>query len=65
MKELDVLLERFLANEYDGLDEAGRNDFKALLEYEDPVLWGWLLGQDRPGDARLTALVKRIRETGK
>lgn len=62
MKELDVLLERFLASEYDGLDDAGRDDFKALLEYEDPVLWEWLLGSSRPDDPNLDIMARRIRD---
>lgn len=62
MKELDVLLERFVAGEYDNLDEAGRADFLTLLECEDPVLWGWLLGQEEPNDPGLRGLVRRLRE---
>lgn len=62
MKELDVLLERFLADGYGELDEAGRGDFLRLLEFEDPVLWGWLLGYEEPYDVRLCGLVERLRE---
>lgn len=60
MKELDVLLERFLARE--ALTPADRADLLALLEQEDPVLWAWLLGQEEPGQPRLAVLVRRIRE---
>ncbi|MES1944370.1 hypothetical protein PC39_09650 [Salinisphaera sp. PC39] len=62
MKELDVLLERFLAAEYVGLDADARADLLTLLEQEDPILWAWVLGRDTPGEPRLAALVRRIRE---
>ena len=38
MKELDVLLERFIAGEYDDLDERERAGLLELVEMEDPVL---------------------------
>lgn len=57
-----MLLERFLASEYEQLDEAGRGDFLALLEQEDPVLWEWLLGHSKPYDSRLCGLVERLRQ---
>jgi antitoxin CptB len=62
MKELDMLLERFLASEYDKLDGAGRADLLVLLEQEDPILWNWLLGHSQPYDVGLGELVGRIRE---
>lgn len=61
MKELDVLLERFLADEYAAMDAAQRRDLLRLLEVEDPVLWVWLLGREAPEDSRLAALIDRIR----
>jgi antitoxin CptB len=61
MKELDVLLERFLADGYGDLDEAGREDFLRLLECEDPVLWEWLIGHSEPYETNLRSLVERIR----
>ncbi len=57
-----MLLERFVAGEYDTLDAAGRTDLLALLEQEDPVLWAWLLGQEAPAEPRLAAMTRRIRE---
>jgi antitoxin CptB len=62
MKELDVLLERFLSEDYPSADAGRRRAFERLLEQPDPELAAWLLGQAEPPDpelAQLTALVAR------
>jgi succinate dehydrogenase flavin-adding protein (antitoxin of CptAB toxin-antitoxin module) len=53
MKELDVLLSRWLEQGWPGADELRRRDFEWLLEQPDPDLADWLLGGGRPaGDER-------------
>lgn len=42
MKELDVLLERFLERERRPLAEGRWPEMEALLETEDDLLWEWL-----------------------
>ncbi len=61
MRELDQLLERYLARGWPGADAAERATFLRLLDCEDTALWPWLVGRERPGDAALDALVRRIR----
>lgn len=61
MRELDQLLERYLARGWPDAGEAERATFLHLLDCEDPLLWPWLMGRDRPDDAALDALVQRIR----
>jgi antitoxin CptB len=46
MKELDVLLERFLAEHEDALRSGAWPDLEQLLAEEDDQLWRWVL---RPG----------------
>ncbi|TXH06399.1 MAG: succinate dehydrogenase assembly factor 2 [Nevskiaceae bacterium] len=46
MKELDVLLERYLAKRYDEAPEAERAAFVALMSEEDPQIWSWIMGFD-------------------
>ena len=44
MKELDVLLERYLARRYESASGGERGAFEKLLDEEDPHLWQWLMG---------------------
>lgn len=60
MKELDVLLERFLASAYDELTEPERQAFEALLMAEDPDLYGLLARQIEPADAVQARVIERI-----
>ena len=61
MKELDVLMERFLQRGYAQLDDAERESFERLLDARDPDLYGWLTGRDLPADRALVSLVERMR----
>lgn len=47
MKELDVLLERFLANHAEALQNGQWPEFEALLANEDDQLWDYVL---QPGN---------------
>jgi antitoxin CptB len=60
MKELDVLLERWLERRWSLADGAERAAFAALLEQPDPQLEAWLLRGARPADAALAALLDDI-----
>ncbi len=61
MRELDLLLEHFLANGYATLDASGREAFETLLGCQDDTLFGWFYQGEVPDDAELAALVERIR----
>lgn len=61
MKELDLLLERFLERGYADLSEAEKGDFEALLARQDDELWDWFYQGREPDDAALGRLVRRIR----
>lgn len=60
MKELDVLLERFMAADYDHLSAAQHAAFETLLNSEDPQLYALLAGQAEPADAAQADIVERI-----
>jgi antitoxin CptB len=60
MKELDVLLERWLERRWSLADGALRAAFTQLLELPDPQLEDWLLRGARPADAGLAALLDDI-----
>jgi len=57
MKELDVLLERFLERSYYGASIEQQEAFQRLLELPDPELAAYLLGDATPADNRLAELV--------
>jgi succinate dehydrogenase flavin-adding protein (antitoxin of CptAB toxin-antitoxin module) len=57
MKELDVLLERFLKRSYCGASTEQQLTFQRLLELPDPELAAYLLGDATPADDRLAELV--------
>jgi antitoxin CptB len=60
MKELDVLLLRWLEREWGQASEADRGIFLRLLDCEDDKLWRWFMGYEVPPDAELEAFVGRI-----
>jgi antitoxin CptB len=50
MRELDVLLERWLDTRWADADSELRAAFERLLATEDDVLWAWAIGRERPAD---------------
>jgi len=65
MKELDVLLSRFLEGGYPALDEAGQRGFARLLEHQDPEIYALLTGRAETDDPEIDRVVQHIRnDTG-
>ena len=62
MRELDVLLERWLEQCWESADSRQRRAFERLLGCEDDLLWSWLTGRARSEDTELSALVERMLE---
>lgn len=62
MKELDVLLERFVRSDYDTLSESQHTEFVHLLNHEDPDLWILVMGRAEPENAEQARMLARIRE---
>ena len=59
MKELDVLLERYLDERLAQAGPAERHAFEALLEVQDPDLYGYCFGSLTP-PAELAGVIARI-----
>ena len=59
MKELDILLTRYLDNRYGAASAQEQKAFQALLETQDPVLYAYCLGSERPPE-HLAVLLERI-----
>ncbi len=62
MRELDVLLTRWLEREWATASETRRGVFLRLLDCEDDKLWRWFLGNETAPDVALDALIRQIRE---
>lgn len=61
MKELDVLLARWLDARGASASDAELEAFERLLACEDADLWPWMLGRGAPADPELGAIVGQIR----
>ena len=61
MKELDVLLERFLERECQTLAAGRWPELEGLLESEDDVLWRWLQHPAEADAAPYSRLLEQIR----
>jgi antitoxin CptB len=61
MRELDVLLLRYLEEEYGSASTSDRDAFARILELQDPEIFGYLVGRDSPPEAPLRHVVARIR----
>ncbi len=60
MKELDLLLARYLEEQYGGAAPDLKRAFRRLLDIQDPLLYDYFLGRRLPPDAELAALIERI-----
>ncbi len=59
--ELDLVLERFLAHHFDGLDADKIEVFRELLAYEDNDLLDMVMGRAEPVNTRLSAVLEMMR----
>lgn len=60
MKELDLLLERYLAGDFPGASSAERAAFVRLLDLPDPELAAYLIRGVPPSDPAIAQLAGRI-----
>jgi antitoxin CptB len=59
MKELDILLSRYLDERFGAASAAEQEAFRGLLEIQDPVIYAYCLGSLRPPE-HLATLIGRI-----
>ena len=59
-KELDVVLTRFLDNNYQQLSAAELQTFDELLNTQDTQLWYWISGQQQAESSSFTAILDKI-----
>ncbi len=61
MKELDVLLLRYLEHDYPAASAGERAAFARILDLQDPEIFGYLVGRAVPADDSLSHVLARIR----
>lgn len=61
MRELDLLLLRYLESEYPTASPDAQRGFERLLELSDPELLSYLLHGERPADQELAHVIERVR----
>jgi antitoxin CptB len=63
IRELDLLLRRFLEQGYDRLSHEDKRIFEYLLDQNDPDLLAWMMGNSNPPQENVRRLVADIRAT--
>jgi antitoxin CptB len=61
MRELDVLLTRYLMDVYPRATDAEKSAFEALLQLSDPELVGYLLKGERSPDPAIESILAQLR----
>ena len=59
MKELDILLARYMDERFSTASAQEQEAFRGLLEIQDPVIYAYCLGSERPPE-HLAVLIERI-----
>jgi antitoxin CptB len=62
MKELDVLLLRYIDEQFRNASSAHQEAFQLLLEAPDPLIYAYCLGRQAPPTPVLADLVRQITE---
>lgn len=63
IRELDVLLTRFLEQEYPALSVDEKQAFHELLDTQDPVIMDWLFNKSQPDNDRLRIIIAKLQAT--
>lgn len=61
MKELDLVLMRYLRERWPGADVAERAVFEQVLELPDPLLAAYLMGRERAPQPDMQRLLESLR----
>ena len=62
MRELDVMLTRYLDRAWDSASPAERAAFAQLVEMQDPQLFGYLVGRNAPAEESQRAVIDAMRQ---
>ncbi|MEE9157311.1 MAG: succinate dehydrogenase assembly factor 2 [Gammaproteobacteria bacterium] len=62
LRELDLILEKFLAQHYADLSLKDKQLFDEFLDHSDDDLLSWLIGRSQPSNTAMARLVAQIRD---
>lgn len=65
VRELDVILGRYLDSGYLQLDAKHQQAFERLLEVQDPIIMDWLFAKAEPEDFEIFKIIKDLRSLSK
>ena len=60
MRELDVLLQRYLDQRYPHAPREEQQAFEALLELPDPQLFAYVVNREQPADSQSVNVIARL-----
>lgn len=60
IREMDVLLQRFLETDYESLGRAERAAFERMLDEPDPDLFAWITGRSVPDNPQYASLIRYL-----
>ena len=63
IKEMDIVLQDFINDSYDELNNENKSAFSKLLEEQDLDILNWILGKGKPEDTALIEIIKKIRSS--
>ena len=63
MRELDAVLQAFLEDSFEALDDEDKSRFEAILDLPDPEIYGYIAGRAEPRDRHYARLIGLIRES--
>lgn len=61
MREMDILFEKFLDQEYDSLTDGQKHLFEAFLDESDADIYSWLTGHSIPDKSDYLVLIEKLR----
>lgn len=61
LKELDLVLEKYLREDYSSASSAEQRAFTALLDLPDPLLLAYVMGRDQPATPEQLHVVESLR----
>lgn len=62
MKELDVLMTRYLDEQYEQASEQDQRFFVELLDWQDPELFSVMVGRTTADDDSMQAFIDKLRQ---
>ncbi len=61
IKELDIILSKYLEEHYNSASQDEQQTFRELLSLEDPVLFSFLLDTEEPSTPEQIALITKLK----